>query len=145
MGYPIASVSADQFQSKQTLQNLQVKGFNTENISVDKTRDPYLFLRQLVYNKQIFIPRNEYLKTELKKLRDDGKKVDHPATHHKDLADAVAGSVWACANSNKVLNSGRVAKQVLGTMSYNPTQAASVEIMEFERIRQNMNQLLKGF
>ena len=78
IGYPIASVSADQFQSKQTLQNLQVKGFETENISVDKTRDPYLFLRQLVSNKQIVVPKNEYLKGELKHLRDDGKKVDHP-------------------------------------------------------------------
>lgn len=80
INYPIASVSADTFQSKQTLQNLQVKGFPTENISVDRTRDPYLFLRQLVYNKSIILPHNEYVRNELKKLRDDGKKVDHPVS-----------------------------------------------------------------
>ena len=34
--YPVACISADQFQSKQTLQNLQTKGFNTEYISVDQ-------------------------------------------------------------------------------------------------------------
>ena len=79
IGYPIASVSADTFQSKQTLQNLQVKGFDTENVSVDRTRDPYLFLRHLVYNKQVVLPKNEYLKAEMKKLRDDGIKVDHPS------------------------------------------------------------------
>lgn len=78
MNYPIACVSADQFQSKQTLQTLQTKGFETANISVDRSRDPYLFLRHLVYNKQILLAKNEYAKQELRKLRDDGKKVDHP-------------------------------------------------------------------
>lgn len=76
--YPVASISADQFQSKQTLQNLQTKGFKTDYISVDRSRDPYLFLRYLIHNKQIAIAKNEYLKQELRKLRDDGKKIDHP-------------------------------------------------------------------
>ena len=78
MNYPVSSISADQFQSKQTLQNLENKGFNTDYISVDRTRDPYLFLRYLIHNKQIMIAKNDYLKGELRKLRDDGKKVDHP-------------------------------------------------------------------
>ena len=77
-GYPVACITADQFQSKQTLQNFETKGYTTDYISVDKTRDPYLFLRHLVHNKQILIPKNAYSLDELKKLRDDGKKVDHP-------------------------------------------------------------------
>ena len=76
--YPVACITADQFQSKQTLQNLQNKGFNTDYVSVDRSRDPYLFLRYLIHNKQILIAKNEYLKLELRKLRDDGKKIDHP-------------------------------------------------------------------
>ena len=145
IGYPIASVSADQFQSKQTLQNLQVKGFETENISVDKTRDPYLFLRQLVSNKQIVVPKNEYLKGELKHLRDDGKKVDHPVGSHKDIGDAVCGSIWNCASSNKIMNTGRVARQVLGGgVTYSPEQMQSVEMMEYERIKQNLANVFKG-
>lgn len=77
LNYPVASISADQFQSKQTLQTLQTKGYETENISVDKTRDPYLFLRMLVHNKQVLMAKNERAKKELKGLRDDGKKIDH--------------------------------------------------------------------
>lgn len=77
-GYPVACITADQFQSKQTLQNLETKGFTTDYVSVDRSRDPYLFLRHLVHNKQILIPKNAYSLDELKKLRDDGKKVDHP-------------------------------------------------------------------
>lgn len=81
IGYPIASISADTFQSKQTLQNLEVKGFETKNISVDRPpegRDSYIFLKQLIYNKQLILPRNGRLTSELKRLRDDGKHVDHP-------------------------------------------------------------------
>lgn len=66
---------------------------------------------------------------------------------HKDIADAVAGSIWNCANSNEVMNKARVARQVLGGnvgISYTPERAASVEVMEFERIKQNMNNIFKG-
>ena len=75
--YPIASVSADTFNSKQTLQNLEQQGFNTLSISVDRTRDPYLFLKRLIHNKQILLPKFPELKTEILKLRDNGKKIDH--------------------------------------------------------------------
>lgn len=144
IGYPIASVSADTFQSKQTLQNLQVKGFDTQSISVDRSRDPYLFLRQLVYNKQILMPRNEYFKQELRKLRDDGKKVDHPSSFHKDLSDAVAGSIWACANSSVVTSKEAIARQYFEeeTQTYQPQKIQNVEIQEFERIKQNLGNIL---
>ena len=78
MGYPVASISADTFNSKQTLQDLEQEGYPTVSISVDRSRDPYLFLKQLTYNKQILMPKIEPLKKELLKLRDNGKKVDHP-------------------------------------------------------------------
>ena len=296
--YPVACISADQFQSKQTLQNLQTKGFNTEYISVDRTRDPYLFLRYLIHNKQVSIAKNDYLKLELRKLRDDGKKIDHPvgcargdmviklldgknmtikeladlgpdnefwvyackqdgtivpakaynahktrvakdlieitldnnkkcvftpehlfmlsngqymeAQHlkvgdslmslryskykkyeiiwdnktsrqvstvehnhkikeikwlydvnedvyditvpeyhnfalengifvhnsHKDVADAVAGCIWNCANSTELMSASRVAKKILNPISYTPIQSQSMELMEFERLKQ---------
>ena len=143
LGYPIACVSADTFQSKQTLQNLQVKGFNTENISVDRSRDPYLFLRHLVYNKQINIPNNEYVKDELRKLRDDGKKCDHPVGSTKDLSDAIAGSIWNCANSNEIINKGRVARSFYSGTEYRPEQINSNEILEFDRIKNNLSNILK--
>ena len=78
--YPIASVSADTFQSKQTLQNLQMAGFETTSLSVDRPpegRDSYMFLKSLVNEKRILLPKNERLFRELKQLRDDGKYVDH--------------------------------------------------------------------
>lgn len=136
--YPVASVSADQFQSKQTLQNLQTKGFKTDYISVDRSRDPYLFLRYLIHNKQIAIAKNEYLKQELRKLRDDGKKIDHCVNQHKDIGDAVAGCIWNCANSTEIMSTSRIAQKVLQTpgSGYSPIQAQSADLLEFERLKQ---------
>lgn len=145
LNYPIACVSADQFQSKQTLQTLQTKGFETANISVDRSRDPYLFLRHLVYNKQIMFPKNEYVKQELRRLRDDGKKVDHTANFHKDLADAIAGCIWNCANSNNIVNKAKVAGQLLNPQQiYDPVQTGALELMEFERVKQQFSNAFKG-
>ena len=64
---------------------------------------------------------------------------------HKDIGDAVCGSIWNCASSNKIMNTGRVARQVLGGgVTYSPEQMQSVEMMEYERIKQNLANVFKG-
>ena len=65
---------------------------------------------------------------------------------HKDLSDAVCGSIWSCANSTKLLNSGRVARKVLGSgnITYSPEVSKAIEIQEFETIKQNMAKMFKG-
>ena len=146
--YPVASISADQFQSKQTLQNLETKGYSTNYISLDRPpqgRDAYLFLKYLVHNKQIMIAKNERLKQELRKIRDDGKHCDHPVGATKDIADAVAGCIWNCANSNEIINKGKIAQSVLNPTSY-AAQPQSLEVVEFERLKQQFsNGIFKGF
>ena len=153
--YPVACITADQFQSKQTLQNLQNKGFNTDYVSVDRSRDPYLFLRYLVHNRQILISKNDYLRDELKKIRDDGKRCDHPVGSHKDVADAVAGAIWKCANSTDIINKGHVVSAVLNKddflMEFSPNaivrneQSMSLEMDDFERLKEQFsNGIFKG-
>ena len=152
LNYPVACISADTFQSKQTLQTFSELNYNTESISLDRTRDPYLFLRQLVYNQQILMPKHDELKMELLKLRDTGKKVDHVINGSKDISDAVAGCIWNCANSTNLINIGRITSAVLNphvsVNQYNnstPEQLQSIEMAEFEMMRQQYaNGLFKG-
>ena len=154
--YPVKCISADQFQSKQTLQNFELKGYNTQYISVDRSRDPYLFLRHMIHNRQLLLPKSNELFEELKKLRDDGKKIDHPATYRKDVADAVCGAIWGCANSNDIMNRTKIIKDTLSdenplaslmqiNKSYSPEQTKALELQEFERLKQQFNSgLFKG-
>lgn len=95
LGYPIAQVSADGYQSALLLQDLTRSGLKTETLSVDRTQEPYLNLKRMIYEKRVLLPKVERLKEEILELVDTGKKVDHPVGGSKDGADAVAGSVWA--------------------------------------------------
>lgn len=78
LGYPLGGISADTFQSKRTLQEFESRDFPTCNISVDRSRDPYLFFKNCVYEGSILMPKCEELRKEMLQLKDDGKKIDHP-------------------------------------------------------------------
>lgn len=104
LDYPIARISADTFQSKRSLQEFELCGFETESISVDRSRDPYIFYRQLLNRRKIIQVKHDLLKFELINLKDDGIKVDHKTTSTKDLADAVCGAITSCSTSKNFVN-----------------------------------------
>ena len=146
LGYPVASISADTFQSQRTLQEFESAKLPTENISVDRKKDPYLFLRDCVYDRDIVMPNNEVLKHELKKLREDAKKIDHPSVNGtKDIADAVCGALWACKKSNNIINLAKLSSAILNP--YEPaeygklseTERQALEFAEFEKARAQMS------
>lgn len=86
--------SADQFASRQLLQNLDMVGIPTKYISVDRTDQPYMYFKTLLNNHLWQGPKNERLITEVSELRRIGNKIDHPSTGSKDIADAVCGSIY---------------------------------------------------
>jgi len=115
-GVMIAGVSADGYQSTELIQLAKRAGLVGEVISVDRTRDPYDHFKDAVYEKRWSGSQHSILLTEMLNLRDEGKKIDHPLDEggaltvdspSKDIADAVAGSLWHC----KELNSGNKAGQ----------------------------------
>lgn len=94
--YPIAAVSTDGFQSANLRQDLTLLGFDTELLSVDKKRDPYDYMKNVILESRLNGTKHEILDKELRNLIDLGKKIDHPTDENasKDLADAVCGSIW---------------------------------------------------
>lgn len=102
-GFHIQQVSYDGFQSEESRQVLEEKGYVTQYVSVDKTTDPYdTLIEQMLtpgrldyYNYPVFIMEMEELKLV------NGTKYDHPKKTRlgrlgsKDVADAVAGAVWS--------------------------------------------------
>ena len=103
LGFRIIDVTMDGFQSTDTMQQLRKKRFKVDYLSVDKSTLPYEDLREAIYDERIEFPeyltyrnkgdteRVEILVQELINLTHDGKKVDHPPSGSKDVADAVAG------------------------------------------------------
>jgi hypothetical protein len=96
-GFPISKVSMDSYQSVESLQQLKLKGYQTEIISVDAHLDPYQMLKGSMYEGRVSFYDFPVLITELKNLQLDWvrKKVDHQASGSKDVADALCGLVYS--------------------------------------------------
>lgn len=145
LGYPVACISADTFQSQRTLQEFESAKLPTENISVDRKKDPYLFLKDCVYDRDIIMPNNSILKHELRHLREDTKAIDHPLNGTKDIADAVCGAIWSCKKSNNIISVAKLSKAVLNpheNIMYSKLSEAdkkALEYAEFERARSQMS------
>ena len=93
-GFNIFVISTDQYQSSYLREILSAQGFNTTKISVDRTEDPYVGLRNILYDQRIELVKNDVRDTELVRLQRIGNKIDHPSDGSKDLADCLCGACW---------------------------------------------------
>jgi hypothetical protein len=103
----VVKVSYDGYQSLESMQMLRKAGMLNQLISVDKTTEPYMVLRDAIYTNRIALPDNDNLRLELVSLEfnanaNAGKgKVDHTAYSEKDASDSVCGSVYSSSQSGQ--------------------------------------------
>lgn len=93
-GFNIGTISTDQYQSSYLRELLNAQGFKTEKISVDASQEPYIGLKNILYDQRIELVKNELRDTELIKLQRVNNKIDHPANGSKDLSDCLCGACW---------------------------------------------------
>ncbi len=118
LSYPIKSVSFDSYQSADSRQILEKLGFQTSIISVDKTDEPYMAMRQVIYEQRLEMYEYQPVLQELLALIYDAerKKVDHPDKGSKDVADAVAAVTYYFSRAlgqDKGLGRVREARELL--------------------------------
>lgn len=101
--FNIKAVTMDGFNTTDTMQQFRKKKLNAQYLSVDKTKMPYVDLREAIYEERCLFP--EYMVkynhvdadeiniafTELSQLSEGVRKVDHPSNGSKDVADCMAG------------------------------------------------------
>lgn len=97
--FDVAKVTFDRWQSIEMVQSLRAQGINADFHSVKKS--DYDTLLTSIYDGRLRGYWNDILvEEELLKLRLFGNnKIDHPSTGSKDLADALAGSVYSCVEN----------------------------------------------
>jgi hypothetical protein len=95
----IACVSYDSWQSKESLGLLRSAGMPSQEISVDKTSEPYRTFRSALYEGRVLLPELDHLRIEMISLEylADKDKIDHPPKGTKDASDAVCGAIYAGA------------------------------------------------
>jgi hypothetical protein len=100
--FDVAKVTFDRWQSIEMIQSLRSQSINADFHSVKKT--DYDTLMTTIYDTRLRGYWNELLvEEELLKLRlFANNKIDHPNSGSKDLADALAGSVFTCIENMSV-------------------------------------------
>ena len=108
----------DQFASAQARQELNEVGIKAEYQSVDKTDEAYILFCNLLYEGRIKMYYHKTTETELFDLIHfrDKHKVDHPASSHKDLMDAIVGAVYNCIMDEDE-NTGQMSAQDAETLT----------------------------
>jgi len=93
-GFNIVSVTMDGFQSLDSLQTLEAKGYNTNRVSTDLNNTVWQTLRDVMYDSRLDAYYNKHVIAEFESLTQlSTGKVDHPPDFSKDIADALACSV----------------------------------------------------
>lgn len=104
--FKIKKVTADGFQSTDTMQQLRKRRIDAEYLSADRQKLPYYDLREAINERRCEFPpylttitrgdleEVEVAKKELRELTEGDQKVDHPPGGSKDVADAMAGVVY---------------------------------------------------
>ena len=108
-GFNIGIVSTDQYQSSYVRENLTQQGFICEKVSVDKTEDPYIGLRNLLQDQRLELIKDDLQEIELINLQRVNGVINHPPQSNsitnlpclangynskgigKDCADALCG------------------------------------------------------
>jgi Homing endonuclease len=112
-GFKFELVTADQYQSAMPMQMLESRKFNTGYLSVDRTKEPYLALRDALNEGRIELYDHPLLRDELDNLVENAGKIDHPDGKSKDVADAVAGAHY---NALRTRSHGRTMGGQQGTV-----------------------------
>jgi len=94
MGFLIKGVSADSYQSAESMQHYQYRGYQTARFSVER-EDAYKLLKDAFYEGRVKMYEYPPVIGELRQLEFDKSsgKIDHPAGGTKDVSDAVCGVV----------------------------------------------------
>jgi len=116
---PIYKGSYDTYQSEPSIQYLNRLGIEMENVSVDETTDPYMFLAQLIEQGNLKVGKNIILKNNLKSLRMTKRKISGTLKIDHTLGDTISpnGADYTWETSTLGLNAKDCSDAVAGAVT----------------------------
>ena len=96
-GYPLKKISTDNHQGEIARQIIAKKGIKTEYLSMEKSKEPYLNLKNIIITESLEGFENPTLMRELRGLRESAKKIEKGKGYTDDMSDALAGALWNCS------------------------------------------------
>lgn len=96
-GYPLKLVTTDNHQGEIARQMIAKRGVRTEYLSMEKSKEQYLNLKNIIITESLEGYINPPLIRELRGLRESQKKIEKGKGYTDDMSDALAGALWSCS------------------------------------------------
>lgn len=96
-GYPLKLVTTDNHQGEIARQMIAKRGVKTEYLSMEKSKEQYLNLKNIIITESLEGYNNPALIKELRGLRESQKKIEKGKGYTDDMSDALAGALWSCS------------------------------------------------
>ena len=96
-GYPLKLVTTDNHQGEIARQMIAKRGVKTEYLSMEKSKEQYLNLKNIIITESLEGYENPALVRELRGLRESAKKIEKGKGYTDDMSDALAGALWSCS------------------------------------------------
>lgn len=123
-GYPLKLVTTDNHQGEIARQIVAKKGgVKTEYLSMEKTKEPYLNLKNIIISEALEGYKNPALMRELRGLRESQKKIEKGKGYTDDMSDALAGALWSCSQDKFYKRNNEAISELIsqtGKMFSNP-------------------------
>ena len=98
-GYPLKLVTTDNHQGEIARQIIAKKGggVKTEYLSMEKSKEQYLNMKNIIITEALEGYKNPTLMRELRGLRESQKKIEKGKGYTDDMSDSLAGALWSCS------------------------------------------------
>lgn len=97
-GYPLKLVTTDNHQGEIARQIIARRGgVRTEYLSMEKSKEQYLNMKNIIISEYLEGHRNPTLMRELRGLRESQKKIEKGKGYTDDMSDSLAGALWSCS------------------------------------------------
>lgn len=126
-GYPIKIVTTDNHQGELARQIIAKHGIETEYLSVEKSKDPYLVLKNLILTRSLEGFKNPILFKELRGLREYANKIDKGKGFTNDLADSLAGAVYRCSCDKYFKRVGETINKIIDITNSNSFDILNIQ------------------
>ena len=128
-GYPLKLVTTDNHQGEIARQLVAKKGgVKTEYLSMEKSKEPYLNLKNTIITESLEGFKNPALMRELRGLRESQKKIEKGKGYTDDMSDALAGALWSCSQDKFYKRNNEAISEIIaqsGKMTMGTSQMSS--------------------
>lgn len=112
-GYPLKLVTTDNHQGELARQVIAKHGVKTDYLSIEKDKNIYLFLKNVIITESMEGFVNPELMKELRGLRESQKKIEKGKGYTDDMSDALAGALWSCSQDRFFKTSNETISEII--------------------------------